>query len=62
MMVYSFTRYDIGTDQQEHRPVKATRETIERISAAIIEASAEEVDDSLLDGLGYYRPKANKNR
>jgi hypothetical protein len=54
--VYAFTRYDIGTEA--HRPVKATRETIERISAAIIEASAEEVDASLLDGLGYYRPKA----
>jgi hypothetical protein len=57
--VYAFTRYDIGTEA--HRPIKATRETIERISAAIIEASAEDVDDSLLDGLGYYRPKAKKN-
>ena len=59
--VYAFTRHDIGTDKEGHRPVKATRETIERISAAIIEASAEEVDASLLDGLGYYRPKAGKN-
>jgi len=60
--VYAFTEYHIGTDKSEHLPVKATRATIARLTGAvIIEASAEEVDASLLDGQGFYRPKAKKN-
>jgi hypothetical protein len=59
--VYAFTAYDIETDKQDPRPVKATRETIERIGAVIIEASVEEIDASLLDGQGYYRPKVTRN-
>ena len=55
--VYAFTAYDIGSDKQDHRPVKALRETIKRIGGEAIEASAEEVDESLLDGQGYYRPQ-----
>jgi hypothetical protein len=58
--VYAFTAYDIGSDTEDPRPVKATREKIKTLSGAvIIEASAEEVDTSILDGQGFYRrPKA----
>lgn len=60
--VYAFTGYHIGTDKNDHPPVKATKAAIARLAGAvIIEASAEEVDASLLDGQGFYRPKANKN-
>jgi hypothetical protein len=55
--VYAFMRYDIGSDRQDPRPVKALRETIRRIGGEPIEASAEEIDESLLDGQGYYRPQ-----
>jgi len=54
--VYAFTAYDIGSDTDDPRPVKATREKIKTLAGAvIIEASAQEVDASLLDGQGYYR-------
>jgi hypothetical protein len=55
--VYNFTAYDIESDTDDRRPVKATREKIKTLAGAvIIEASAEEVDASLLDGQGFYRP------
>jgi len=55
--VYDFTAYDIQTDTNDPRPVKATREKIQTLAGAqIIEASAEEIDASLLDGQGFYRP------
>ena len=42
------------------RLVKAMRGKINTLDGAIIiEASAEEVDGSLLNGQGYYRPKRN---
>lgn len=60
--VYAFTAYDIETDKDDHRPVKATREKIKTLAGAvIIEASAEEIDASLLDGQGFYRPKVKRN-
>jgi hypothetical protein len=51
---------DIGSDTEDPRPIKATREKIKTLSGAvIIEASPEEVDTSILDGQGFYRrPKA----
>jgi hypothetical protein len=56
--VYAFTAYHIGTDKDDHRAAKATRATITKLAGAVlIEASAEEVDSSLLDGQGVYRPK-----
>ena len=57
--VYAFTAYDIGSDTEDPRPVKATREKIKTLSGAvIIEASAEEVDTSIDDQGFYRRPKA----
>jgi hypothetical protein len=58
--VYAFTAYDIGSDKNDPRP--ATREKIKTLAGAvIIDASAEEIDASLLDGQGYYRPKVKRN-
>ena len=60
--VYAFTAYHIGTDNDDHRPIKATRGTIAKLAGAlIIEASAEEVDASLIDGHGFYGRKAKTN-
>jgi hypothetical protein len=42
--------------KNDPRPVKATREKIKTLAGALlIEASAQEVDASMLDGQGYYR-------
>jgi hypothetical protein len=58
--VYAFTAYDISSDKEDPRLVKAMRGKINTLDGAIIiEASAEEVDGSLLNGQGYYRPKRN---
>lgn len=58
--VYAFAAYDINSDKQDLRLVKAMRGKINTLDGAIIiEASAEEVDASLLNGQGYYRPKRN---
>jgi hypothetical protein len=60
--VYAFTAYDISSDKEDQRLVKAMRGKINTLDGArIIEASAEEVDTSLLNGQGYYRPKAKQN-
>jgi hypothetical protein len=54
--VYAFTAYDIESDKNDPRPVKATREKIKTLAGALlIEASAQEVDASMLDGQGFYR-------
>lgn len=58
--VYAFTTDDIEADVEDRRPVKATRETISRLAGALlIEASAEEIESSMLDGGGFYRPAKN---
>jgi hypothetical protein len=60
--VYAFTGYDIRPDKEDTRRVKAMRGKINTLDGArIIEASAEEVDTSLLNGQGYYRPKPKQN-
>ena len=60
--VYAFTAHDIRSDREDHRRVKAMRGKINTLDGArIIEASAEEVDFSLLNGQGYYRPKTEQN-
>lgn len=60
--VYAFTAHDIRSDKEDHRRVKAMRGKINTLDGArIIEASAEEVDYSLLNGQGYYRPKSEQN-
>ncbi len=48
--------------RHRNRPFKATRATIAKLAGAlIIEASAEEVDASLVDGQGFYGRKAETN-
>jgi hypothetical protein len=60
--VYDFTAYDIESDTNDRRPVKATRKKIKTLAGAqIIEASAEEIDASLLDGQDLYRPPKSRN-
>jgi hypothetical protein len=60
--VYAFTAYVISSDKEDKRRVKAMRGKINTLDGArIIEASAEEVDFSLLNGQGYYRPKIEQN-
>jgi hypothetical protein len=55
--VYGFTAYEIASDTNDPRTVKATREKIKTLAGAlIIEASAEEIDASLLNEQGFYRP------
>jgi hypothetical protein len=56
--VYEFEAYDIATDREDPRPVKATREKIKELAGAtVIEGSGEAVDASMLNGQGFYRPK-----
>jgi hypothetical protein len=56
--VYSFKAYDIEGDTNDPRPVKATLEKIRRIHAEEIPGTEEEIDESMLDGIGFYRPEA----
>lgn len=58
--VYRYRWYDVSTDSNDVRPMRGTREAIDRISGEIIEESAEEVDASLLDGNGFLRDDASK--
>jgi hypothetical protein len=60
VMVYAFTQPDDSTGGDvAHRPYKATREVIERLpDAALIESSAEEVEEGQLDPSGYYHGRA----
>ncbi|WP_395065541.1 hypothetical protein [Paraburkholderia silvatlantica] len=58
--VYRYKWYDVSTDSNKVRPMRGTREAIDRISGDIIEESAEEVDASLLDGNGFIRDDAAK--
>ena len=53
--IYRFRKYDVTTDENKVRPLRATREAIENLKGEIIEESAEEIDSSLLDGNGFLR-------
>ncbi|WP_449413181.1 hypothetical protein [Pandoraea soli] len=55
--VFRFKVYSVNTDENNVRPVYATREAIERIDGAtIIEESVIEVDDvSVIDDNGFVR-------
>jgi hypothetical protein len=56
--VYAFASSQPPKDGQLHTPYKATRETIATIPGAlIIESSAEDIDETLLDTQGRYYPK-----
>ncbi|TCV90087.1 hypothetical protein [Sulfurirhabdus autotrophica] len=53
--IYRYEMYDIETDHNSVRSLRATREAIERFGGTIIEESCEEVDSSLLDDNGCFR-------
>ena len=53
--VYRYKSYDVSTDKNNVRPLRATRAAIEEIRGEIIEDSAEEIESSLLDGNGFVR-------
>jgi hypothetical protein len=55
--VYSFTKYDPKSDRQIVSAYKATEEAIHRFEAVRIDGTGEELDASLLDAEGRYRPK-----
>ena len=59
--VYAFTAYHIGTNENDRRPVKATRATIAKLAGALIIEASAEVDASLVDGQGFYGRKAKTN-
>jgi len=53
--IYRFKKYNINTDENKIRPLRATREAIENLQGEIIEESAEEIDSGLLDDNGFLR-------
>ena len=53
--VYSFKECDVSTDRNDKRPIKGTADAIERARGVILEGTKEMVDESLLDGAGFYR-------
>jgi hypothetical protein len=60
--IWPMSRFTPELTRDDHRPIKATRATIAKLAGAlIIEASAEEVDASLVDGQGFYGRKAETN-
>ena len=61
VMVYAFTQADDSSEGGvAHHPHKATREVIERLGdAALIESSAEEIEEEQLDPSGYYHGRSN---
>jgi len=57
--VFNFAKYDPKTGSNEQMPRMATRDAIENhIYGRIDESSAKEVDESELDGNGFYNPRA----
>lgn len=58
--VYRFEMYDIESDRSSIRPLRATREAIDRFGGKIIEESREEIDQSELDADGCLRDKPPK--
>jgi hypothetical protein len=62
--IYRYEVYDIGADRSSVRPLRATREAIERLGGKMIVESCEEIDSMLLDGNGFVRdetPKCGEN-
>ncbi len=59
--VFRFNVYDIQTDTNSIRPLRATREAIEKLKGEPIIESCEEVDSALLDGNGFIKD-ATTNR
>jgi hypothetical protein len=56
--VYGFKAYSIDTDTNDPRPVKATRDKIATLKGAEeIPGTGEEIDQSMLNALGFYQPK-----
>jgi hypothetical protein len=58
--VYSYKHYEPKTDSEDVRPVKATAEALAIIGAKPIEGTGEVVDESMLAGLGFYRPEVGE--
>jgi hypothetical protein len=56
--VYGFKAYSIDTDKNDTRPVKATRDKIATLTGAEeIPGTGEEIDESMLNAIGFYQPK-----
>jgi hypothetical protein len=55
--VYSFKHLDEHHNKDVIAPRKATREAIKRAQGIVIEESAQVVDESELDGSGFYPRK-----
>ncbi len=53
--VYYFKIYDINTTEILRQPRPATRDAIVSLGCTPIEETAQEVDDSQLDGNGFLR-------
>jgi hypothetical protein len=56
--VYGFKAYSIDNEKNEPRPVKATRDKIATLAGAEeIPGTGEEIDESMLNAIGFYQPK-----
>ncbi len=60
--VYRFTHPDEHLKGNGTAPRMATRESIQRVHGAIIEASAKQVNEADLDDSGFYPRKVPPNR
>ena len=54
VIVYQFKKYDINSDKEIASKAYATRQAIEQFGGRLIEESAIEIDESMLDGNGKY--------
>jgi hypothetical protein len=57
VIVFRFKMFDIIDGNFKESPSYATLETIQRIGGTVIEGSGIEIEESMLDGNGMYKPK-----
>jgi hypothetical protein len=56
--VYRFTKFDITDGNFKEPPSYASLETIKQIKGTVLEGSAIEIEEAMLDGNGMYKPEA----
>jgi hypothetical protein len=59
VLVFPFKMFNIIDGNFKESPSYATLETIQRIGGAVIEGSAIEIEEDMLDGNGMYKPEPN---
>ena len=56
--VHQFNKFDIISGEMKKSPSYATLAVIKEIKGSVIDGSSIEIEESMLDGNGMYKPKA----